>query len=290
MVDGEPHLQTLDEDLDPDRRWQTVWLPTPDGEVAVSLVHRADVEPDGDVDLWLHVYGGFGISQWAGLGAADELFLAAGGVVGWVHARGGRERGEAWHTSAQRGGLPRTIDDVDAASAGLVARGWGAEGRVVLSGSSNGGLTVAAALARAPDRYGAAIIHAGVLDLLRGPRWEGYWWPKEYGRPRGSQREVLAAMSPRHHPPHRLPPTLVVTGAHDPVVPPRHSYTLAAAWDAVPGGPLLLRVDEVGSHGGRPRDRDDAQRGALRAPVADTAAFVLRALDLPVPPRGEEAP
>lgn len=284
VVDDELVWTELDSTMRDDVVMETLQLPTDDGVVPVTLLRRADAQPDGESPLWAYVYGGFGRSQAAHLDPARELFLAAGGTVAVVHAHGGRERGEAWHLDAIEENLGRTIDDVTAAVRGLVDAGWAAPGRVGLEGASNGGLTVTAALADAPELYGAVIAGAGVFDLIDGPGWPGFWWPDEYGRPRGEQRPVLEALSPRHNPPTRLPPTLVITGEHDPVVPPRHSYTLAAAWDTLPGGPLLLRVDGHGTHGGRKRDRDDRVRSEFRAADAHRVAFLLKALDMDVPP------
>lgn len=290
MEDGEPRLTLLHDDPHEGVVMRTVVLPTPDGDVAVTLLHQPEATPDGTGALWLYTYGGFGHSVRPHLLDSHELFLAAGGTVGFIHPRGGRERGEDWHLDATLENLPRTIDDVDAAVAGLLELGWAAPGRVALQGASNGGLTVTAAVARTPDNYGAVVAYAGVYDMLNGPRWPGHWWPREYGKPRGDMRPVLQALSPRQNPPSRLPPTLIVTGAHDPTVPPRHSYALAAAWDEVPGGPLLLRVDGHGTHGGRKRDRDDMVRSDYRGAEADTAAFLFRALGLEVPEPSPPAP
>ena len=231
-------------------RFERILATSADGtEVPVSVVFPADHRATGDAPVWLRVYGGFGHAMATSTHSASAtMWLQMGGIIATVHARGGDERGDDWHEQARQENLTLTYDDVIAAGEWFVAQGHSAEGRIVVSGFSNGGLTAMATVHRRPALFGAAMAGAGVHDLIRGPTM-GRWWPKEYGRPSDrSQAAVLRSVSPVHATPERLPPIWLTTGQADPTVTPSHSYKLAAAWADVPGGPVLLRVWPWTSH------------------------------------------
>ncbi len=280
-----------------DATFESVQIPSADGTpVPISLVIPSGPSPPGGRPLLLWVYGGFGKSMSAGgVGPLERCWLAAGGALGTVHARGGRERGDAWHGAALTTRHPKTYEDLIAAARGLVDRGIAGPGRVAAMGRSNGGLTVSAAVARDPAAFGAVIANAGVHDLLYADRF-GKWWPEEYGRPKDPEdRAVLRAESPVHRvPAGPLPPIWLSTGERDPIVAPAHSYKLAAAWAEMPGGPVLLDVDPWGTHGGRQMvDRDLKERAELDwtfrsdESAAEILGFLFAVFDLDVPPIAE---
>jgi hypothetical protein len=271
--------------------------------VPVTLVRAAGPEPGPEAPLWVDVYGGFGIVQPAADAHLGE-WIRAGGWWATVHVRGGGERGEAWHAAGKGVHKVQAALDLNAAVAGLHAAGIGSPARTVAWGESNGGLVVAAAVARAPGSYGAVVSIVGPHDLVDARRlarpdpraattsgsilaWPpphgglGWWLGDEYPRPwLTAEREAATALSPVYTPPSGpLPPVYVLTGEWDPVVNPVHSVRLAAAWSEVPGGPVLLRVDGD-THGSRIPTcgwgwghSQDAQREEARA-------FVLVALGL----------
>ena len=115
----------------------------------------------------------------------------------------------------------------------------------------------------------------------------GRWWPDEYGRPSiPEQRRVLASISPVHAEPARLPPIWITTGESDPTVTPSHSFKLAASWQDVQGGPVLLRTYPWPSHishlDGKEREAADAVFGVPQwdQTVAEQVLFFARALEL----------
>lgn len=272
-----------------ERRFVTEYATSADGTaIPLSVVSPPDVAPDAPV--WLHVYGGFGIALTSWLTPEMDAWLALGGVHAVVHARGGGERGEAWHEAGKLENKHHTIEDVIAAAEWFVAHGTRSE-RIALSGSSNGGLVVAATVAKRPDLFGAAIAEVGVHDLVRGPAF-GRWWPREYGRPTGKpgQQRALRELSPLHAtPPGPLPPILLVTGRDDRIVSPAHSFKLAAAWGELPGGPVLLRVHPWTSHA-RGGDNLDIEEDAMSGAGAANMAFLFRALGMKWPSPGLELP
>jgi protease II len=263
---------------DGERVFETVYGASADGTlVPVSLVRRVG-PADPSAPIFLGVYGGFNNGGQLSGGATVDLWLAAGGAYAWAHPRGGDERGDAWHEAAMKEHKSVTIDDTIAAAEGLRAAGH--TGGIVLYGASNGGLTVAATLARRPDLFSAGVAVAGVHDLLRGPRF-GRWWPAEYGRLRGPAQASLRALSPVHNlPAGPLPPLLIATGVEDDTVSPSHSYKLAAAWRDLPGGPVLLYVHPTRTHPAR-RGARESLTGTLPTrslTAARTLAFALRAV------------
>jgi prolyl oligopeptidase len=287
----------LHEDTTVDATFRSVSVPSADGtEIPVTLVVPNTAPPPGGRPVLLDVYGGFGISEDPNeVGPLERCWLAAGGALGTVHARGGHERGDAWHEAALTTEHPRTYEDLIAAARGLVDQGIAAPGRVAVTGASNGGLTVAAAVARDPGAFGAVYATAGVYDLLRANRF-GRWWPKEYGRTKNpDELEVLRAESPVHKlPAGPLPPIWLSTGERDNVVAPAHSYKLAAAWADAAGGPVLLDVDPWGTHHGRETvDRDLRKKAELDwtirtdASAAEMLGFLFAVFDLDVPPTPE---
>lgn len=277
----------------------TTEAPSADGTpIPLSVVHQPGVTPDGDRAAWIHVYGGFGVGSRASAPSTQRPWLEAGGIVVTVHARGGDERGDAWHDAAKKEHLARTFEDVEAAADWLVDAGWSRPERIAVGGMSNGGLTAMACVGRHPEKFGAAFSVAGVHDLVEARRY-GHWWPWEYGRPRHPvQGPVLRANSPLHAAPTApLPPVLVVTGSDDPTVTPSHAYKLVDAWSRLPGGPVHLDRWSYPSHahhyGRRKRaavdeamDEDEAIRDQARI-----VAFLAQAvgLELPAPPAVPDA-
>jgi hypothetical protein len=97
----------------------------------------------GHRDLSPQVYGAYGKKLLPDFNPADLALLdgAAGTgpvLLALVHARGGGELGAAWHRAGVRGRKRSTAEDVAAAAAALLARGWAAPGRLALRGRSAG--------------------------------------------------------------------------------------------------------------------------------------------------------
>jgi dipeptidyl aminopeptidase/acylaminoacyl peptidase len=258
---------------------RTVFATSADGTQVPLTVARRESASD-DAPVWMRVYGGFGVVHQNEIGAAERVWLELGGVLATVHARGGGERGSAWHEAARREHKERTFDDVIAAAEWFRAQG---SNRVAVTGGSNGGLSAMASVARRPDLFAAAAGAAGVYDMVRGPKL-GMWWPREYGTPRWpAARDRLTRISPVHtSPPGPLPPIWLATGQTDPVVPPAHSHLLRAAWEGLPGGPILLRTVERASHEKVPRS-ERWRRGRIRDDQMELVAFLIQALSVPWP-------
>jgi prolyl oligopeptidase len=252
-----------------------------DGErVPVFLVHRSDVEANGERPLWLYGYGGFQIPITPMFKTEFLAWLELGGVVAVANLRGGGEYGTRWHDGGRLARKQQVFDDTFAIAEWLIEQGWTRQGRIAIHGRSNGGLLAGACLTQRPELFGAAVPEVGVLDMLRFHKFTiGWGWASDYGTADDPEQfGWLRSYSPLHNIREgaQYPPTLVTTGDHDDRVVPGHSFKFTAALQAAQGGdaPVLIRVETDAGHGvGKPTDKLVAER-------ADVVAFLVRALEL----------
>ena len=129
-----------------------------------TQVRMIIVSPHADQDqprpTILGGYGGFGASMTPGYSATMLAWIEAGGVYAVANLRGGGEEGESWHRAGMRGHKQNVFDDFHAAADWLVEQGWTTPGQLAISGGSNGGLLVGAALTQAPEKYAAVACSA----------------------------------------------------------------------------------------------------------------------------------
>lgn len=230
---------------------------SPDGtRVPLTLVGRRGVPRTGDRPTLLVGYGGFNIPLTPAFSLSNVVWLEMGGLLAVANVRGGGEFGREWHAAGRRQSKPNAIEDFVAAAEWLVRQGYTQPSRLAISGRSNGGLLVGAAMTRRPDLFAAALPGVAVLDMLRYHQWPlGRAWIPEYGSADDARDfATLLAYSPLHQlrPGQAYPATLITTAEHDDRVPPAHSLKFAAALQACQAGerPVLLRVDSRSGHGG----------------------------------------
>ncbi|RYJ20077.1 prolyl endopeptidase [Streptomyces sp. L-9-10] len=225
--------------------------------VSVTVCDPAQAVGGRPVPTLITVYGGFGIPLEPSWDPIFAAWLASGGRVAWVHARGGGEFGRAWAAAGRGAGKNRTVDDLCAAAEAVLDAGEAAPGQLAALAASNGGLVVAAATIRSPHLFSAVVCAAPLTDMARYHLGGlGALWLEEYGDP--ADPEALRALL-SYSPYHRVttgdayPATLLVTGGNDERVPPWHAWKLCAALqDAGPGrAPVLLDHEENTGHRGR---------------------------------------
>jgi prolyl oligopeptidase len=263
----------------PAARTQQLTYRSADGtEVRMTVTFRADAEPRGDAEprepapTILYAYGGFGLGLTPVYSASILAWVEAGGVYAVAGLRGGDEEGEEWHRAGMLDRKQNVFDDFHAATGKLVADGWTTPQRTAISGGSNGGLLVGAAITQWPGICAAALCSAPLLDMVRYEKFGlGQTWNVEYGSADDpEQLGWLLSYSPYHHLREgtSYPATLFTVFDSDTRVDPMHARKMCAAlqYATASDKPVLLRRESEVGHGARAVSRAVAL-------AADTLAF-----------------
>jgi prolyl oligopeptidase len=243
-----------------------------DGTVVRMLVLSPAKEPDRPRPTVLYGYGGFSIPMTPGYSAGLLAWVEAGGVYAIAQLRGGSEEGEQWHRDGMRDKKQNVFDDFHAAAERLIADGWTTSGQLTISGGSNGGLLVGAALVQRPDLYAAVVCSAPLLDMVRYEQFGlGATWSDEFGSAAVAEElQWLLSYSPYHLVREGVdyPSVLFTVFDGDSRVDPMHARKMCAALQHATGGtrPVLLRRERDVGHGARALSRSVAL-------TADTLAF-----------------
>ncbi|MEV0406692.1 prolyl oligopeptidase family serine peptidase [Actinoallomurus sp. NPDC050550] len=229
-------------------------------EVRMLVIARADAVPgDGTPrPTILYGYGGFNVPLTPAYSAGSLAWVEAGGVYVVANLRGGSEEGEEWHRAGMLDKKQNVFDDFHAAAEKLIADGWTTADRLAISGGSNGGLLVGAAITQRPELYAAAVCSAPLLDMVRYEKFGlGQTWNVEYGSAEDPEQfGWLYAYSPYHHVREGVayPATLFTIFESDTRVDPLHARKMCAALQHATtddGGPILLRNEAEVGHGAR---------------------------------------
>jgi prolyl oligopeptidase len=273
-------------DFDPDDyEVHQIFYQSKDGtRVPMFVSHRKGIRLDGGNPALLHGYGGFNITQTPGFSQVNLAWMEMGGVYAVPNIRGGGEYGKAWHQAGTRLNKQHVFDDFIAAAEWLIENGYTRSEKLAISGGSNGGLLVGAAMTQKPELFGAALPAVGVMDMLKFHRWTaGRFWVDDYGSSENPEEfKALYAYSPYHNlrPGVQYPATLVTTADTDDRVVPGHSFKFAARLQEVHTGsaPVLIRIQTRAGHGaGKPTMMRIEE-------AADRLAFLVRNLKMEAAP------
>jgi prolyl oligopeptidase len=206
--------------------------------------------------------------------ASILAWVEAGGVYAIASVRGGGEEGEAWHRAGMRESKQHVFDDFYAAAERLISGGWTTPRQLAISGGSNGGLLVGAAITQRPELYAAAICSAPLLDMVRYERFGlGETWNDEYGTASDpEQLGWLLSYSPYHHVRDgtRYPAVLFTVFDSDTRVDPMHARKMCAALQhataATPGPPRAAAAGPPHA-AAAPGSPDTAREGRPARPV-----------------------
>jgi prolyl oligopeptidase len=253
---------------------QQVFYPSKDGtKISMFLVHKKGLALDGNNPTLLTGYGGFGIGMTPYFSPTLFPFLEAGGVFALPNLRGGSEYGDAWHMAGMLDKKQNVFDDFIWAAEYLISHKYTNPTRLAISGGSNGGLLVGAAITQRPDLFSAAVCDVPLLDMLRYQKFlmARYWVP-EYGSAENPEQfKYLLKYSPYQNvkPGVKYPAVLFGAGENDARVHPLHARKMAALLQAASASdpvqkPILLWVERQAGHGGgKPlslRLRDETDR------------------------------
>jgi len=184
-------------------------------------------------------------------GPALSLWLNRGGSLVIPVARGGGERGEAWHRAAMLERRQNSYDDFIAVIEKLVRDGYTVPARIGVFGKSGGGLLAAVLGTERPDLFSAVVSDVPVTDLLRLKEMgEGGAWLYETGDTADpAMAKVVASYSPYQNVRSgtRYPPFMITSSTTDTRVGPGHARKLAARLELT-GAAVYFYEDTEGGH------------------------------------------
>jgi oligopeptidase B len=232
----------------------------PDGEtIPISILHRADVKPDGTAPLLLYGYGSYGYAMPASFSTGRLSLVDRGFVYAIAHIRGGTDKGWHWYQDGKLLKKPNTFTDFIATAEFLREQGYAAPEKIVAQGGSAGGLLMGAVANLRPDLFGGIIAEVPFVDVintmlddslpLTPPEWQ------EWGNPITDAQafHVMLGYSPYENVRAQdYPALLVLAGLTD----PRVTYWEPAKWVAKlrslnTGNRLLaFRTNMEAGHGG----------------------------------------
>ncbi len=264
-----------DQPVDPeDFTVRQVFFSSKDGtRVPMFLVHKSDLDLETAQPTVLTGYGGFNISRTPSFSPAQIPWLTEGGIYALANLRGGSEYGEKWHRSGMLQNKQNVFDDFTSAAEYLIEEGYTEPAKLGITGRSNGGLLVGAALTQRPDLFGAVACGVPLLDMLRYHKFLiAALWTHEYGSPDDPEAfEWLYDYSPYHNVKKGVeyPAVFLFTAESDTRVHPMHARKMAALLQKCKSSsdPVLLRVETKAGHGaGKPMSKvveDQAQMWAF---------------------------
>jgi prolyl oligopeptidase len=261
---------------------EQVRYPSTDGtEITMFLLHRKDAVKNGQNPTYLTGYGGFGLSALPGFvssrssWAVHAVWLEHGGIVAVPNLRGGGEYGEDWHKAGMLLEKQHVFDDFLAAARWLSASGWTSPQHLAISGGSNGGLLMGAAITQGPELFKAVVCEVPLLDMVRYHQFgSGKTWVSEYGSAEdAAQLKALHGYSPYHRVKKDVayPAILLSSSDHDDRVDPMHARKFAAMLQWANGGdaPVWLRIQANAGHGGSDQVKEKIDQ------AVETYAFLM---------------
>jgi prolyl oligopeptidase len=237
-----------------------VWCTSKDGtKVPMFVLYKKGLKLDGTNPALLTGYGGFAVSLTPTFSSRAVLWAERGGVYAVANMRGGAEFGEEWHKAGMKEKKQNVFDDFYAAAEWLVQNKYTSSNKLAISGGSNGGLLVGAALTQRPELFRAVVCSYPLLDMVRYHKFlVARFWVPEYGSSDDPEQfKYIRAYSPYHNvkPGTKFPAVLFISGDGDTRVDPLHARKMAALVQSANGGdrPILLHYDTKAGHsGGRP--------------------------------------
>ena len=237
-----------------------VFYTSKDGtKVPMFIIHRNDIELDGDNPTLLYAYGGFNINITPSFRISNVVLLEKGGIYAVANLRGGGEYGEEWHKAGMLHNKQNVFDDFIAAAEFLIDNKYTSPEKLAIRGASNGGTLIGATINQRPKLFKVAFPAVGVMDMLRYHKFTiGWAWAVEYGSSDDEEHfKNLYSYSPLHNISEELsyPATMITTADHDDRVVPAHSFKYAATLQKKHNGknPILIRIETKAGHGsGKP--------------------------------------
>jgi prolyl oligopeptidase len=232
-----------------------VFYTSKDGtRVPMFIAGKKGLKMDGTARLLMTGYGGFDVSLTPSWNPAFAWWIEQGGWFAVPNLRGGGEYGEAWHEAGMFEKKQNVFDDWFAAAEYLIANKYTSPARFAITGRSNGGLLMGAAITQHPELFGAVLCGYPLLDMLRYQKFKvGSYWITEYGSADDEKQfPYLFKYSPYQHV-HantNYPAVMFFTGDNDTRVDPLHARKMTPLLQSASTSsrPILLHYSLAGGH------------------------------------------
>ncbi|MVM31379.1 prolyl oligopeptidase family serine peptidase [Spirosoma sp. HMF4905] len=230
-------------------------VPSHDGVmVPLSLIYRKGLKKDGSQITYMTGYGAYGSSAKPFFNPRYLALLNKGVVVAITHPRGGREKGESWHTAGYKTTKPNTWKDFIACGEYLINKKYTSPKHLIGEGTSAGGILIGRAITERPDLFAAAICNVADCNTLRSEYGtDGPVNAAEYGTVKDSvECMALYEMDALSHVKEGVnyPAVIGVGGINDPRVMAWQPGKFAAALQnaTASGKPVLMQVNYDNGH------------------------------------------
>ncbi|MCH7807506.1 MAG: S9 family peptidase [Proteobacteria bacterium] len=249
-------------------------------QVPMTVIHRADLDLDGNTPLLMNVYGAYGFTFIPFFNPMYRQFIESGGIYAVPNIRGGGIYGQEWYNGGRSDNKINSALDTVFAAKWLLENNYTTPSRLAITGNSAGTIPAAVAAISNPELFGALLLEVPLSDMIRYKLWT-QTWNTEFGSidtPEGF--EASLAVSPYHLLGEKklLPPAMITAGDQDRVANVAHAYKLAAALQYAQAGDFvpLLHIDWGTGHGGRKTTEQRIDTWAYEL------AFLFRVLDMDV--------
>lgn len=258
------------QDMHVEKRFAT----SQDGTKIPYFLVRKKGSEASPVPALIHAYGGFKAAQTPGYltgqpyraGPLGLFWVEDGNAYVLANIRGGGEYGPLWHQAALYEKRQNSFDDLHAVAEDLVRTGVSAKGKIAISGRSNGGVLVGAAMEQRPDLYGAVISGSPLKDMRRFNKLlAGASWMDEYGDPDdAADWEYISKYSPYQNIRKgvKYPPIFLYLSTKDDRVHPGHARKFAAQLEQY-GNAVYYHEYTEGGHSVGADHAEDAVRAAM---------------------------
>ena len=252
----------------------------------------------GPTGALIHAYGGFRAAQTPTYlseqpyrsGPLGLFWAEDGNAYVLANIRGGGEYGPAWHKAALREKRQNSFDDLEAVARDLIRAGIARKDGVAISGRSNGGVLVGAAMTQHPELYSAVIAGSPLEDMQRYSHLSaGASWIDEYGDPdKPADWAFMSKYSPYQNVREgvRYPPVFFYLSTKDDRVHPGHARKMAAKLKGF-GNPVYYHEYTEGGHSVGADRSEDAVRAALLWSFLTREIGGRTATDAGAPERGD---
>jgi len=242
--------------------------------VPVTILKPKGYKANGKTKAIVFAYGAYGATTTQPAFDVMSLeWVANGNLYVLAGIRGGGEKGDAWRLAGKGPNKARGVEDMVAAADLVRQRGYSDAKHIALYSASAGGIIVGNAVDRFPDHFGAAIIHAGMLNPTRlAADSNGANQYAEFGDPNASSGfKDLRAMDAYLNlkPGRKYPAVMLDVGLNDNRVAPWNSgkYGAQLKYYAKGKSLVLFRTDADSGHFGTSLSQAAAE-------AADHYAFI----------------